>query len=56
MSGEKPPLWLAGDQTPGRQYGDAPAGPGEPPREEQPRHSGADDAELGIDAPERRGR
>lgn len=43
MSGEKPPLWLAGDQTPGRQYGDAPAPVrGDPARRRRP----VDPAEL----------
>ena len=42
MSGEKPPLWLAGDQTPGRQYGDASA----PGRDPSRRRRQATPAEL----------
>ncbi len=36
METGKPPLWLAGDQTPGRQYGDAPAPGRDPSRRRRP--------------------
>jgi LAO/AO transport system kinase len=40
MSGDRPPLWLAGDQTPGRQYGDAPAPGRNPSRRRRPVDAG----------------